>query len=196
MSFVVSAPVRCGIVFGLFAAVLVSLTSYKFQPAQAGAGEVNIYSYRQPFLIKPLLEEFTKKTGIKANVIWAKKGLIERMSAEGKLSPADILLTVDIGRLSGAVKAGVTQTVESDVLTRNIPANYRSTKNDWFGLTVRSRVVYASKERVKQKSITYEELADPKWRGKICLRSGQHASGTHRRCKSSPYSPGHNNWST
>lgn len=137
-------------------------------------GEVNIYSYRQPFLINPLLEEFSKKTGIKTNVIFAKKGLIERMAAEGKLSPADVLLTVDIGRLTAAVEKGVTQPLKSDVLAANIPARYRSPSDDWFGLTLRSRVVYASRERVAQDEITYEELADPKWRGKICIRSGQH----------------------
>ena len=135
---------------------------------------VNIYSYRQPYLINPLLEAFTKKTGIEAKVIFAKKGLIERIAAEGKLSPADVLLTVDIGRLTGAVDKGIVQPVSSSALTKNIPAQYRSGKNDWFGLTVRSRVIYASKDRVKQDKITYEELADPKWRGKICVRSGQH----------------------
>ena len=117
-------------------------------------GEVNIYSYRQPFLINPLLEEFSKKTGIKTNVIFAKKGLIERMAAEGKLSPADVLLTVDIGRLTAAVEKGVTQPLKSDVLAANIPARYRSPSDDWFGLTLRSRVVYASRERVAQDEIT------------------------------------------
>lgn len=135
---------------------------------------VNVYSYRQPVLINPLLAEFTKQTGIKTNVIFAKKGLIERIAAEGKLSPADVLLTVDIGRLSAAVEKGISQPLKSSVIEGNIPAKYRSGKGDWFGLTVRSRVVYASKTRVAQDAITYEELADPKWRGKICMRSGQH----------------------
>jgi len=135
---------------------------------------VNIYSYRQPYLINPLLEAFTKKTGIKTKIIFAKKGLIERIAAEGKLSLADVLLTVDIGRLTGAVDKGIVQPLSSQALTDNIPAQYRSGKNDWFGLTVRSRVIYASKERVKQDKSTYEGLADPKWGGKICVRSGQH----------------------
>lgn len=137
-------------------------------------GEVNIYSYRQPSLINPLLEAFTKKTGIQTNVVFAKKGLIERMAAEGRNSPADLLLTVDIGRLSGAVAKGITQPVKSSALDSNIPASYRDPKGQWFGLTRRARVVYASKKRVAQDAITYEELADPKWRGKICVRSGQH----------------------
>ena len=138
------------------------------------AGEVNVYSYRQPFLIQPLLEAFTKKTGVKTNVIFAKKGLVERIAAEGENSPADLLLTVDIGRLAGAVANGVTQPVSSPVLEKSIPAEYRDSKGHWFGLTRRGRVVYASKDRVKQAKISYEDLADARWKGKICIRPGQH----------------------
>ena len=138
------------------------------------SGEVNVYSYRQPFLVKPLFDAFTKQTGVKVNVIFAKKGLIERIAAEGKNSPADVLLTVDIGRLTKAVKQGVSQSLTSQVLSVNIPTAYRDPKGEWFGLTRRARVVYASRDRVKQDAITYEELADPKWKGKICIRSGQH----------------------
>lgn len=143
------------------------------KPAKAD-GEVNVYSYRQPFLVKPLFEAFEKTTGTKVNVIFAKKGLIERIAQEAANSPADVLLTVDIGRLNKAVKQGTTQSVKSDVLDGNIPAEYRDPEGNWFGLTRRARVVYASKERVKQDTITYKELADPKWKGKICIRSGQH----------------------
>ncbi|MGI9484153.1 MAG: Fe(3+) ABC transporter substrate-binding protein [Hyphomicrobiales bacterium] len=137
-------------------------------------GEVNVYSYRQPFLVEPLFKGFTEKTGIKVNTIFAKKGLIERMEAEGANSPADVLLTVDIGRLTKAVKTGVSQPASSEVMSQNIPATYRDPEGNWFGLTTRARVIYASKDRVKQDAITYEELADPKWKGKICIRSGQH----------------------
>jgi iron(III) transport system substrate-binding protein len=137
-------------------------------------GEVNIYSYRQPYLINPLLEAFTKETGIKANVIFAEKGLIERIQAEGRNSPADLLLTVDVGNLTQATDAGIAQPIESEAIDAAIPQEYRATDDDWIGLTRRARVVYASKDRVTQKTITYEELADPKWRGKICIRSGQH----------------------
>ena len=144
-------------------------------PAHSEAsGEVNIYSYRQPTLIEPLLKEFREETGIKTNVIFASKGLIERIRAEGRNSPADVLLTVDIGNLSQAVASGISQPVESDVIDDSIPASYRGANYEWIGLTGRARVVYASKERVAQDDITYEELADPKWRGKICSRSGQH----------------------
>lgn len=145
--------------------------------AAAGAradDEVNIYSYRQPYLIDPLLKAFTERTGIKANVVFAKKGLIERIAAEGKNSPADVLLTVDIGRLTGAVARGITQPVKSANLDKAIPAAFRDSNGHWFGLTRRLRVIYASNERVQQDAITYEELADPKWHGKVCVRSGQH----------------------
>ncbi|MXN66240.1 extracellular solute-binding protein [Stappia sp. GBMRC 2046] len=142
-------------------------------PASA-AGEVNIYSYRQPELIEPLLDAFTEKTGIKTNVIFADKGLAQRMQAEGENSPADILMTVDIGRLDGAKALGVTQAVDSEIINANIPAEFRDPEGHWFGLTTRARVVFASKERVTQDAITYEELADPKWKGRICTRSGQH----------------------
>lgn len=152
-------------------AVLLSPTlGSKIQAAQ----EVNVYSYRQPFLVKPLFDAFTQKTGIKVNVIFAKKGMVEKIKAEGANSPADVLLTVDISRLSKAVNSGVSQAVSSSVLNANIPAEYRDPKGHWFGLTRRARVVYASNERVAQNAITYEELADPKWKGKICIRSGQH----------------------
>jgi iron(III) transport system substrate-binding protein len=152
-----------------------------FFPALAAAsaqaaepGEVNVYSYRQPYLIDPLLNEFTHETGIKVNVIFAEKGLIERIQAEGRNSPADVLLTVDVGNLTQATAAGIAQPIRSTALEAAIPQAYRADDGQWFGLTRRARVVYASKERVKQDAITYEELADPKWRGKICIRSGQH----------------------
>ncbi len=159
------APSRLRFLLPLLAASLASA---------AEPGEVNIYSYRQPYLINPLLKEFTDETGIKVNVIFAEKGLIERIQAEGRNSPADLLLTVDVGNLTQATDAGIAQPIQSPALDAAIPAAYRAADGQWFGLTRRARVVYASKERVKQDTITYEELADPKWRGKICIRSGQH----------------------
>jgi iron(III) transport system substrate-binding protein len=118
-------------------------------------GEVNIYSYRQPELIQPLMDAFTKETGIKTNVLFLDKGLVERITAEGANSPADVILTVDIARLT--------------------EAKDRDTDGNWFGLTTRGRVLYASKDRVSEDAITYEELADPKWKGRICMRDGQHS---------------------
>ena len=142
----------------------------------SAADEVNIYSYRQQFLIQPMLDAFTADTGIKTNVVFAKKGLIERLEHEGKNSPADIVLTSDIGPLYDVVEKGLTQPVESDVLTKNIPAHYRDPANQWFGLTSRTRLIYASKDRVAEGEIkSYEELADPKWKGRICTRSGKHS---------------------
>jgi iron(III) transport system substrate-binding protein len=137
--------------------------------------EVNVYSYREPYLIEPLLKDFTKDTGIKVNVIFAQKGLIERIAAEGRNSPADVLLTSDVGNLMQAKEADIGQKVNSAALAADVPEAYRDKDGLWWGLTRRARVVYASKDRVQQDTITYEELADPKWKGKICIRSGQHA---------------------
>lgn len=138
-------------------------------------GEVNIYSYRQPELIQPLLDAFTKETGIKTNVLFLDKGLVERITAEGANSPADVILTVDIARLTEAKDGGVTQPVSDEIINKDIPANLRDPDGNWFGLTTRGRVIYASKERVTDTTITYEDLADPKWKGKICMRDGQHS---------------------
>ena len=140
------------------------------------ASEVNIYSYRQPFLIEPLTTAFTDKTGIKVNIVYLRKGMIERMKAEGKRSPADVVLTVDISRLSALVEAGLTQQVVSQTLSNNVPEKYRDPAGHWFGLTTRARIIYVSKERVRNGEITsYEDLADPKWHGKVCTRSGLNA---------------------
>jgi iron(III) transport system substrate-binding protein len=142
-------------------------------PASA-QGVVNVYSNREPGLYSATLDEFTKATGIRVNAIFSEQGLAERIKAEGENSPADVLITVDIGRLQEAVDLGIAQPVRSEVLAANIPAQYRDPEGRWFGLSLRARTVYASKDRVKQDSITYEELADPKWKGKICTRSFQH----------------------
>ena len=140
------------------------------------ASEVNIYSYRQPFLIEPLTSAFTDKTGIKVNIVYLRKGMIERMKAEGKRSPADVVLTVDISRLSALVEAGLTQQVVSQTLSTNVPEKYRDPAGHWFGLTTRARIIYVSKERVRTGEIkSYEDLADPKWHGKVCTRSGLNA---------------------
>ena len=137
--------------------------------------EVNVYSYRQPILIDPFFEEFTNSTGIKVNVLHAKKGLLERLLAEGADTPADLVLTVDIARLSQFVKEDVLVSIESSVLIANIPAYLRGSNNKWFALSKRARIVAVSKERVSEGAIeTIEDLADPKWKGKICTRKGSH----------------------
>ena len=143
-------------------------------PALHAAEEVNVYTYRETKLVAPLFDAFSKDTGIKVNVISASSGLEQRMKAEGANSPADVLLTVDIGRIDDAVQAGVTQPIKSAVIDKIVPAQYRDPDGHWAGISMRARVIYASKDRVKQDAITYEELADPKWKGKICIRSGQH----------------------
>jgi iron(III) transport system substrate-binding protein len=139
------------------------------------AQEINVYSHRQPELIQPLVDAFTKETGITVNVAFVDKGMAERLQAEGDRSPADLVLTVDIARLMQIVDAGVTQAVQSDVLEADIPAELRDPNDHWFGLTSRARVVYASKDRVKPGEVTtYEDLASDKWKGRLCTRSGLH----------------------
>ena len=138
--------------------------------------EVNVYSYRQPELIRPLTDAFTAQTGIVVNVAYLDNGMVERLRAEGDRSPADVILTVDISRLARAVEAGVTQPVRSATMAANVPASYRDPEGHWWGLTTRARVIYASKDRVRDGEVTtYEDLADPKWAGRICTRSGTHA---------------------
>ena len=137
------------------------------------AQEVNVYSHRQPELIQPLVDAFTAETGITVNVAFVEKGMAERLEAEGARSPADLVLTVDIARLQQIVDAGLTQPVDSAVLQANIPAEMRDGANQWFGLTSRARIIYASIDRVQPGEITtYEDLADPKWKGRLCTRSG------------------------
>ena len=142
--------------------------------AFAQSGEVNVYTYREQKLIQPLFDAFTKDTGIKVNVVSASSGLEQRIKTEGANSPADVLLTVDIGRLEDAVKPASPSRSSRRSLDKAVPAQYRDPEGQWHGISMRARVVYASKDRVKQDTITYEELADPKWKGKICIRSGQH----------------------
>lgn len=141
------------------------------------AEEVNLYTTREPKLIQPLLTSFTEQSGIKVNTIFVKDGLLERVRAERSQSPADVLMTVDIGNLLDLVDAGVTQPLTSDVLEAAIPANLRDQNGQWFALSLRDRVLYADKD-LPMTAFTYEELADPKWKGKICIRSGQHPYNT------------------
>ena len=137
--------------------------------------EVNVYSYRQPILINPFFEEFTNSTGIKVNVLHAKKGLLERLLAEGSDTPADLVLTVDISRLSQFVEEGVLMPINSSVLIKNIPSHLRDSENRWFALSKRARIIAVSKDRIPDGAIrNIEDLANPKWKGKICTRPGSH----------------------
>ena len=157
-----------------FLASSVCLALAAVSTAARAEGVVNVYSYRQPALIDPLFEAFTRKTGITVRTVFAENGLVERLAQEGRNSPADVLLSADVGRLVEAVSRDLAQPVQSQAITGKIPATLRDAGNLWFGLTMRARVVYASVDRVKAGAITYEELADPKWKGKICLRPGNH----------------------
>ena len=158
--------------------VLALSTGFALIPDARAAGQVNVYSFRQPYLIKPLLARFSKQTGIKVRFLFAKKGLIERLAREGRNSPADVVLSADAGRLIVAADRGLARPVTSPAILKAVPANLRDSKNRWFALTMRARVIYASKDRVKDTAMSYESLADPKWKGKICIRSGLHRYNT------------------
>jgi iron(III) transport system substrate-binding protein len=142
-------------------------------PEASPSKEVNIYSSRHYNTDAQLYDGFTAKTGIKVNLIEGKDDeLIERIVSEGANSPSDILITVDVGRLWRAQQAGIFAPVESKILTETIPANLRSPENLWFGFSKRARVIMYNKDRVKPADLsTYEALADPKWKGKIIMRS-------------------------
>lgn len=153
-----------------------ALLALSVLPVNASAdGEVNIYSYRQAFLLEPLLNAFTEETGVKTNVVFAKNGLSERLEREGDNSPADLVMTVDISRLSELVEKDLTASVSNPTLDENIPGNLRHPDGKWFALTTRGRMIYTSVERVEEGEITtYEQLADDKWNDRICTRSGKH----------------------
>ena len=122
----------------LLAGLTLASASFISAPSYAADEEVNLYTTREPRLIIPLLEAFTNDTNINVNTVFVKDGLIERVKAEGDKSPADILMTVDIGNLIDLVEADVTQPVDSQVLSDAIPANLRGEDNQWFTLTTRS----------------------------------------------------------
>lgn len=145
--------------------------------AGASAEEVNLYTSREPGLVEPLLQAFTKDTGIKVNTVFLKDGLAERVASEGESSPADVLMAVDAGNLADLVDRGLTQPVDSGILAAAVPENLRDPGNQWFALSMRARVVYAAKD-LDLDAITYEDLADPEWKGRICIRSGQHPYNT------------------
>ena len=155
--------------------LVMSAMGLSLLPAAHAAEEVNVYSLRQPFLIEPMFKRFTEETGIRVNTLFSQSGLVERIKHEGRNTPADLLLTVDIGRIQDAVDAEIAQPLTSDVLSANIPDQFRDENKLWVGLTTRARVIYTSIDRVAPDAIaTYEDLADPKWKGRICIRSGMH----------------------
>ena len=144
-------------------------------PTIAAAGELNIYSHRQQFLLQPFLDAFTAETGIRTKVVYASKGLAQRLLAEGEASPADVILTVDIARLNEYAELDLLAEVDSPVLKANIPASLRAADDRWFAFSTRARLVATSKERVAADAIAnIEDLANPKWEGRVCSRKGSH----------------------
>jgi ABC-type Fe3+ transport system, periplasmic component len=146
-------------------------------PSYAVSAELNLYTTREPALIAPLIEAFTKSSGTKINTIFLKDGLAERVASEGESSPADILMAVDAGNVVDLAEKGVTQPVDSEVLKTAVPEQLRDANGHWFALSMRARVLYAAKD-LDLASFNYEDLADPKWKGKVCIRSGQHPYNT------------------
>ncbi|MCP4490749.1 MAG: Fe(3+) ABC transporter substrate-binding protein [Gammaproteobacteria bacterium] len=136
------------------------------------ADEVNIYSARKENLIKPLLDKFSAESGIKTNLITAKADkLLTRMVNEGRNTPADILITTDAGRLFRAKQAGILQDIESPAIEKLVPPHLRDVDDQWVGLSLRSRVIFYARERVAAEQLSsYEDLADPRWKKRICIR--------------------------
>lgn len=153
----------------LLASLLAAFASSAF------AEEIVVYSSRAEQLIKPMFDAYTKETGVAIKVISDKEGpLMERLKNEGSNSPADIFLTTDAGNLWKAEDMGLLQAIKSPTLNSNIPANLRDPDNYWFGLSVRARTIFYNKNTIKPAQLsTYEDLADPKWKGKLCLRSSK-----------------------
>ena len=142
-------------------------------PPAGPAQEVNVYSGRKEALIKPLFDEYTKETGIRVNLVTGKAdALIKRLELEGENSPADLLLTVDAGRLHRAKELGLLQAITSAELDEAVPENYRDPQGYWYGLSIRARVIVHSRTEIKPAQLsTYEALADPAWHNQLCVRS-------------------------
>jgi iron(III) transport system substrate-binding protein len=153
---------------GLLAAVLSA-------PVVASADEVVVYSARNEHLIKPLFDRYTAESGVTIKYITDKAGpLLQRLKAEGARSPADMLITVDAGNLWYAAESGVLAPIDSPTLDANVPANLRDPQGRWFGLSERARTIVYSTDRLKADELSsYEDLADPKWRGRLCLRTSK-----------------------
>ena len=139
------------------------------------SSELTVYTSRQPQLIEPIVEQFTNETGIKVNLLSGNaQELMERIDIEGEDSPADIFMTVDAGVLWQAAERDILAKIDSEILNENIPAHLRDSKNEWFGLSKRARTIVFSSDQFKDSDFsTYEDLADPKWKGKLCLRTSK-----------------------
>ncbi|MBD3670205.1 MAG: Fe(3+) ABC transporter substrate-binding protein [Gammaproteobacteria bacterium] len=157
----------------LRATTLLLLATISIVPVAQAAQEVNLYSARKEKLIKPLLDRFTQQTGIKVNLVTGKaNALLQRLKSEGRNTPADLLLTTDAGNLYRAQQAELLQAVESKTLESSVPAHYREPEGHWYGLSVRARTIFYANDRVDPKELgSYAGLTDPKWKGRICIRS-------------------------
>ena len=139
------------------------------------AESLGIYTHRQPFLLEPILEAYTKKTGVEFQTVYAPKGLAARLKAEGERTEADLVLTVDISRIKELADTGLLAPLASDILNKNVPSYLRDANDRWTALSLRARIIAVSKERVgKQAITTIEDLASPKWQGRVCSRKGSH----------------------
>jgi iron(III) transport system substrate-binding protein len=159
--------------WSLFTLGVVSLTALAGCAAGDGAGVVNIYSHRHYEADEQLFRRFTEETGIRVNVVTASADeLITRLEHEGVNSPADLLITVDAGRLHRAKEKGLLQPVRSDLLEESIPSSLRDPEGYWYGLTKRARVLVYDTTRVRAGELSsYEDLVDPRWRGRVLVRS-------------------------
>lgn len=168
-----SRPTHRNEAVGVIAALLLAAAMLSIPAAAFAAGEVNVYSARQEQLIKPLLDRFTAQTAIRVNLVTGKaEELLARLKSEGRNTRADLLLTVDAGNLYTAEEAGLFRKVDSRILEENIPLSYRDPDGEWFGLSLRARPFFYHPSRVDPADLsTYEALADPKWKGRICIRS-------------------------
>ncbi len=163
---------------GLLTLAALVCGSARAQAPAPASGEVNLYTTREPGLIRPLLDAFTAKSGVKVNTVFVDKGLAERVAAEGARSSADVLMTVDIGNLIELVDKDLAQPVRSPAIEAAVPAALRDPEGRWLALSMRARVAYAKPGLKGLDGITYESLADPRYKGEVCLRSGQHPYNT------------------
>ena len=162
------------IIFGI-SNLIFCLSVIIFGIQRANAKEINIYSYRSPALLEPFTSEYEKQFSIKFNILHAKKGLAQRLEAEGKNSPADVILTVDISRLSELADMDLVRTINSAIIDTNVPIHLRDINKKWVSISTRARIIGISNKRVNRGAIqNIEDLANPKFEGKICTRIGSH----------------------
>jgi iron(III) transport system substrate-binding protein len=154
---------------------LLALVAAIISATPALSDEVVVYSARNEQLIKPLFDAYTKETGVNIRFVTDKEGaLLQRLKAEGENTPADMLITVDAGNLWEAAREGSLKPVQSKVLAANVPAHLRDPGNQWFGLSVRARTIFFNNQKVKPADLTtYEDLGNPKWKGRLCLRTSK-----------------------